>query len=76
MIYDQWLGGIDASRAYKLGGTDLNVAWGVEVRREGYRIIAGEPASYNRGPHQQHRADQRRAGVHRLPAGMPSTSTA
>jgi iron complex outermembrane receptor protein len=50
MIYDQWLGGMDASRAYKLGGTDLNVAWGVEVRREGYRIIAGEPASYNRGP--------------------------
>ncbi|WDF73916.1 TonB-dependent receptor plug domain-containing protein [Novosphingobium sp. KACC 22771] len=48
MIYDQALGGMDLAKLYKLGGTDLNVAWGVEVRREGYRIIAGEPASYNR----------------------------
>jgi iron complex outermembrane receptor protein len=50
LIFDQWLGGIDASKLYKLGATDLNVAWGVEVRREGYVIKAGEPASYNRGP--------------------------
>ena len=50
MIYDQALGGMDLAKLYKLGGTDLNVAWGVEVRREGYRIIAGEPTSYNRGP--------------------------
>lgn len=48
LIYDQALGGMDLAKLYKLGGTDLNVAWGVEVRREGYRIIAGEPASYNR----------------------------
>jgi iron complex outermembrane receptor protein len=48
LIYDQWLGGMDAAKLYKLGATDLNVAWGVEVRREGYRIIAGEPTSYNR----------------------------
>ncbi|NOW46661.1 iron complex outermembrane receptor protein [Novosphingobium sp. SG751A] len=48
LIYDQALGGMDLSKLYKLGGTDLNVAWGVEVRREGYRIIAGEPTSYNR----------------------------
>lgn len=48
LIYDQWVGGIDASRAYDLGGTSLNVAWGVEGRREGYRINAGEEASYIR----------------------------
>ncbi|RVU07717.1 TonB-dependent receptor [Novosphingobium umbonatum] len=48
LIYDQWLGGMDAAKLYKLGATDLNVAWGVEVRREGYRIVAGEPTSYNR----------------------------
>jgi iron complex outermembrane receptor protein len=48
LIYDQWVGGIDASRAYDLGGTSLNVAWGVEGRREGYRINAGEQASYIR----------------------------
>jgi len=48
LIYDQALGGMDLAKLYKLGGTELNVAWGVEVRREGYRIIAGEPTSYNR----------------------------
>lgn len=50
LIYDQWLGGLDAAKLYTLSGTELNVAWGVEVRREGYRIIAGEPTSYNRNP--------------------------
>jgi iron complex outermembrane receptor protein len=39
---------MDAAKLYKLGQTDLNVAWGVEVRREGYAITAGEPTSYNR----------------------------
>jgi iron complex outermembrane receptor protein len=75
MIYDQALGGMDLAKLYKLGGTDLNVAWGVEVRREGYRIIAGEPTSYNRGPQQPQRrccSDQRRAGLHRLPGGQCS----
>ncbi|MFN7164630.1 MAG: TonB-dependent receptor plug domain-containing protein, partial [Hyphomonas sp.] len=29
--------------------SDLNVAWGVEARREGYQITAGEPDSYRNG---------------------------
>ncbi len=29
--------------------SDLNVAWGVEARREGYEIFAGEPDSYRNG---------------------------
>lgn len=29
--------------------SDLNVAWGLEARREGYKIVAGEPDSYRNG---------------------------
>ena len=50
LIYDQWVTGLDVSREVPVGSGSLNVAWGAEYRREGYRIIAGEPASYNRGP--------------------------
>jgi len=50
LIYDQWVTGLDVTREVPVGSGSLNVAWGAEYRREGYRIIAGEPASYNRGP--------------------------
>ena len=43
--------------------SDLNVAWGVEARREGYEIFAGEPDSYRNG------------GV-LLPNGAPTASGA
>ncbi|WP_206242196.1 TonB-dependent receptor plug domain-containing protein [Novosphingobium terrae] len=46
--YDQTLGGVDVAKKLDvLQG--LNVAWGVEARRETYSIGAGEPASYNTG---------------------------
>lgn len=45
LIYDQLVGGIDVSREYDVFQS-LNVAFGVEGRREGYKITAGEPASY------------------------------
>ncbi|WP_292051511.1 MULTISPECIES: TonB-dependent receptor plug domain-containing protein [unclassified Brevundimonas] len=49
--YDQLVLGIDASRGYDLGWYGpLNVAFGLEARRETYRIGAGEEASYARGP--------------------------
>ena len=37
---------------FEIGGLPepLNLAFGVEARRESYGIEAGEPASYNRGP--------------------------
>ena len=49
--YDQLVFGVDASREYDLGwASPLNVAVGLEARRENYQIGAGEVASYARGP--------------------------
>jgi iron complex outermembrane receptor protein len=51
LSYDQFLLGADASRAYEVGLVEpLNVAVGVEYRREGFEVTPGEPASYTRGP--------------------------
>ena len=44
-IYDQYVAGLDVTRKFDVFQS-LNVAFGVEGRREGYRIIAGELASY------------------------------
>lgn len=50
LAYDQLVFGIDASRAYDVGFyAPLNVAFGLEARRESYQIGAGEPGSYQRG---------------------------
>lgn len=45
VIYDQWVAGLDVSRKFDLFRS-LNLAFGVEARREGYKITAGERASY------------------------------
>lgn len=51
LTYDQWTGGADVTRKIVLAGDNsLNVAFGVEGRRESFKEEAGEPASYNRGP--------------------------
>jgi len=50
LIYDQWVTGLDVTRELPVGEGSINVAWGAEYRREGYRIIAGDPDSYDRGP--------------------------
>jgi iron complex outermembrane receptor protein len=43
----QMTGNLDFSRGFNLGlAGPINVAAGVEVRHEGYEVIAGEPASY------------------------------
>jgi len=50
LTYDQLVFGLDASREFDVGlAGPLNVAWGVEARRETYQINAGEVASYARG---------------------------
>ncbi len=50
LTYDQLVFGLDASRAFDVGlAGPLNVAFGVEARRENYKINAGEVASYARG---------------------------
>lgn len=47
-IYDQWVAGVDFSKRFDVFQS-LNVAWGIEGRRESYEIKAGEPASYGYG---------------------------
>ncbi|MBD3836963.1 TonB-dependent receptor [Brevundimonas sp.] len=52
LIYDQLVLGADFSQAFDVGlsAGPLNFAWGLEQRWEGYKIEAGQPESYNRGP--------------------------
>lgn len=51
LIYNQLVLGADLTRQYEVGlHAPLNVAVGLEARREGYEIEAGQPESYNRGP--------------------------
>lgn len=51
LLYSQLTFGADASRAFDVGlAGPLNVAFGLEARRESYEIGAGEPRSYDRGP--------------------------
>ena len=50
LIYDQLVAGLDVARELPLGNGRVNLAWGLEYRREGYGIEAGQPESYNRGP--------------------------
>lgn len=45
LIYDQLVGGVDVSRKFDVFQS-LNVAFGVEGRREGFEIKQGETASY------------------------------
>jgi iron complex outermembrane receptor protein len=48
--YEQAVFNFSGVRTYDVGlATPLNVAAGVEVRREGYEIFAGEPDSYRNG---------------------------
>jgi len=49
LIYDQYVAGLDVTRRFDVFQS-LNVAFGVEGRREGYKIQAGEPASYGYAP--------------------------
>lgn len=46
LTYDQWVVGLDVARKFDVFQS-LNVAFGVEGRREGFKIEAGERASYD-----------------------------
>jgi iron complex outermembrane receptor protein len=49
---DLWSVNIDLSRPFRVGlAGPLNVAWGVEWRRDGFEQMAGEPNSYIDGGH-------------------------
>ncbi|MDQ1157641.1 iron complex outermembrane receptor protein [Sphingomonas sp. SORGH_AS 950] len=45
LIYDQYVAGLDVTRKFDVFQS-LNLAFGLEGRREGYKIVAGELASY------------------------------
>jgi iron complex outermembrane receptor protein len=66
--YDQFLVNLNVSRGFDVGLVrPLNVAGGLEYRREGFEIGAGEPASYTLGP------DTTKAGVAQgFPGFQPS----
>jgi len=49
MIYDQWVAGLDVSRKFDVFKS-LNVAFGIEGRREGFQIQAGQLESYEPVP--------------------------
>ena len=63
LTYDQWIVGLDVTRRFD-AFESLNLAFGLEGRREGYRIEAGEPAS------------QPVSGVSAGAQGFPGLSTA
>ncbi len=48
VTYDQWVAGLDVTRRFDVFES-LNLAFGAEWRREGYKIAPGEPASYENG---------------------------
>jgi iron complex outermembrane receptor protein len=50
LSYDQLVSGVDVSKELALGAGTINVAFGGEYRREGFKIAAGDPTSYNRAP--------------------------
>lgn len=50
LTYDQLVGNLNVSRELPLGQGTLNIAAGGEYRRESFKIGAGQPESYNRGP--------------------------
>ena len=49
LIYDQLVGNVDVDKRFDVFQS-LNLAMGLEARREGYEIQAGEDASWNAGP--------------------------
>ncbi len=49
LIYDQWVAGLDVTRRFDVFQS-LDVAFGVEGRREGFKITPGERASYDYPP--------------------------
>lgn len=48
LVYDQLVGGLDVSRKFDVFQS-LNVAFGIEGRREGFQIETGDHASYDVG---------------------------
>jgi len=70
---DQWVTNLDLSRGFEVGlAGPLNVAFGLEFRREGYQITAGEPASYIDGGFPDQFGAKAPAGAQVFPGFRPS----
>ena len=70
---DQLVANFDLSRALEVGlAGPLNVAVGVEARRDGYQIKAGEPASYIDGGQPDQFGARAPAGAQVFPGFRPS----
>jgi iron complex outermembrane receptor protein len=70
---DQWTTNFDVSRAFDLGlAGPTNVAFGAELRREGYQIEAGEPASYLDGGSLNQLGGKAAPGAQVFPGFRPS----
>ena len=71
----QVTGNVDLTRAFNVGlAGPLNVAAGVEYRREGYQVIAGEPASYVDGGHPNQTGGKAAPGSQVFPGFRPSNA--
>ncbi len=71
--FDQWVTNLDLSRGFEVGlAGPLNVAFGLELRREGYQITAGEPASYIDGGFPDQFGGKAPAGAQVFPGFRPS----
>lgn len=60
---DEVTSNLDVTRGFDVGSSTLQVSFGAQYRREGYKILAGEPASYAEG-------------LYRAPAGQPFAGVA
>jgi iron complex outermembrane receptor protein len=71
--FDQWTTNVDLVRTFDVGlAGPLNVAVGAELRREGYSIEAGEPASYIDGGRPTQFGGRAAPGAQVFPGFRPS----
>ncbi len=73
MTFNQFVTTFDTARPFDVGiAGPLNVAFGVEYRRENYQIKAGEPASYIDGGHLNQFGQPGTPGAQVFPGFRPS----
>ncbi|HYC90094.1 MAG TPA: TonB-dependent receptor, partial [Thermoanaerobaculia bacterium] len=71
---DLWTANLDVSRPFRVAALPgpLNVAWGLEWRRDGFEQIAGEPNSYINGGVRDRFGNVAPAGAQVFPGFQPS----
>lgn len=73
--FDQLIGNFDISRPYEFGlAGPVNVAAGIEFRREGFQQIAGEPDSYRDGGVPNQAGGRSEIGAQVFPGYRPSNA--